>query len=251
MKEKKFYEKDWFIILSLVVFFPVGLYLMWKRSEWKRGIKVWVTVVVAMLFLIFISELNPDTQAPELSTESNVVFQLNDEITEETIIKNALIEYSDDISTNENIDLYLKGYSEISNTETSENTVSLCARDEALNITCNDVLIQVDDSVAKEEERKAALEKATAEKEAEEKAAAEKAAQEQAAAEKAAEEKAAAEEAAEEQAAAEKASEEQESSEEAVSSTNGATAMCNDGSLSYSAHHSGTCSHHGGVAIWY
>jgi hypothetical protein len=31
----------------------------------------------------------------------------------------------------------------------------------------------------------------------------------------------------------------------------GATAQCNDGSYSYSATHSGTCSHHGGVAIWY
>jgi beta-lactam-binding protein with PASTA domain len=31
----------------------------------------------------------------------------------------------------------------------------------------------------------------------------------------------------------------------------GATAKCNDGSLSYSQHRQGTCSHHGGVAIWY
>jgi len=31
----------------------------------------------------------------------------------------------------------------------------------------------------------------------------------------------------------------------------GATAKCNDGTLSYSAHHQGTCSHHGGVAEWY
>ncbi|GAA4047561.1 hypothetical protein GCM10023063_38650 [Arthrobacter methylotrophus] len=31
----------------------------------------------------------------------------------------------------------------------------------------------------------------------------------------------------------------------------GATAQCNDGTLSYSANHQGTCSHHGGVAIWY
>ncbi|MEU5596666.1 DUF3761 domain-containing protein [Streptomyces sp. NPDC020298] len=31
----------------------------------------------------------------------------------------------------------------------------------------------------------------------------------------------------------------------------GATALCNDGTLSYSAHHQGTCSHHHGVAQWY
>lgn len=30
----------------------------------------------------------------------------------------------------------------------------------------------------------------------------------------------------------------------------GATAQCNDGTYSFSQHRSGTCSHHGGVAIW-
>ena len=30
----------------------------------------------------------------------------------------------------------------------------------------------------------------------------------------------------------------------------GATALCRDGTYSYSQHHSGTCSHHGGVAEW-
>ena len=30
----------------------------------------------------------------------------------------------------------------------------------------------------------------------------------------------------------------------------GATALCRDGTYSYSQHHSGTCSHHGGVAKW-
>ena len=30
----------------------------------------------------------------------------------------------------------------------------------------------------------------------------------------------------------------------------GATAKCNDGTYSFSQHHSGTCSGHGGVANW-
>ena len=30
----------------------------------------------------------------------------------------------------------------------------------------------------------------------------------------------------------------------------GASAKCRDGSYSFSQHHSGTCSHHGGVAVW-
>jgi hypothetical protein len=30
----------------------------------------------------------------------------------------------------------------------------------------------------------------------------------------------------------------------------GATARCADGTFSFSEHHRGTCSHHGGVALW-
>jgi hypothetical protein len=36
----------------------------------------------------------------------------------------------------------------------------------------------------------------------------------------------------------------------ASSAPPGATARCNDGTYSYSQHHQGTCSHHGGVAEW-
>ena len=37
----------------------------------------------------------------------------------------------------------------------------------------------------------------------------------------------------------------------AVTPGGGATAQCSDGTYSYSQHHQGTCSHHGGVAVWY
>lgn len=39
-------------------------------------------------------------------------------------------------------------------------------------------------------------------------------------------------------------------SSSAAASPAGATAICEDGSYSYSTHRSGTCSHHGGVKIW-
>ncbi|MFJ3765243.1 DUF3761 domain-containing protein [Streptomyces sp. NPDC090082] len=40
------------------------------------------------------------------------------------------------------------------------------------------------------------------------------------------------------------------SSDDSPQAPAGATAQCNDGSFSYSAHRRGTCSHHGGVAVW-
>ena len=38
--------------------------------------------------------------------------------------------------------------------------------------------------------------------------------------------------------------------EAAPAAPDGATAQCNDGTYSFSLHHSGTCSHHGGVSAW-
>lgn len=36
----------------------------------------------------------------------------------------------------------------------------------------------------------------------------------------------------------------------AAADSNAPTAKCKDGTMSHSKHHSGTCSHHGGVAQW-
>lgn len=36
-----------------------------------------------------------------------------------------------------------------------------------------------------------------------------------------------------------------------ITNGGGATAQCMDGTYSYSLHRSGTCSHHGGVSVWY
>ncbi|MGW1170597.1 DUF3761 domain-containing protein [Streptomyces sp. NPDC002550] len=41
------------------------------------------------------------------------------------------------------------------------------------------------------------------------------------------------------------------SSSGGTSDAAGATALCNDGTYSYAAHHQGACSHHGGVAVFY
>ncbi|MEE9097320.1 PASTA domain-containing protein [Pseudarthrobacter phenanthrenivorans] len=113
-----------------------------------------------------------------------------------------------------------------------------------------------------------AAEKAAADKAAADKAAAEKTA----AAAKAAADKAAADKAAADQAAAAKAAADQAAADQAAQAAaaqqapqapvdvpaapaapagGGATALCVDGTLSYSATHQGTCSHHKGVAVWY
>ena len=47
----KFYEKDWFVILMLILFFPVGLFLMWKYSKWHKTEKIIISVFFAVMVI--------------------------------------------------------------------------------------------------------------------------------------------------------------------------------------------------------
>ena len=49
----KFYEKTWFIILMLLVFFPVGLFLMWRYSEWNKVVKIIISVICALALIMY------------------------------------------------------------------------------------------------------------------------------------------------------------------------------------------------------
>lgn len=48
------YTRDidtWFIVLLLVLFFPLGLWLMWTRTSWKKVTKIIVTILIVILFI--------------------------------------------------------------------------------------------------------------------------------------------------------------------------------------------------------
>ena len=47
----KIYEKNWFIILMLVLFFPVGLFLMWKNAKWNKTVKIIISVLFAVMVI--------------------------------------------------------------------------------------------------------------------------------------------------------------------------------------------------------
>ena len=65
--EKKFYEKTWFSMMMLVLFFPIGLYTMWKYTNWKKSVKVLISIFIGML--IFISIVTGDYEDPTLETK--------------------------------------------------------------------------------------------------------------------------------------------------------------------------------------
>ena len=45
------YAQTWFTILMLIVFPPLGWFLMWKYRMWKTATKAWVTGISAIVFI--------------------------------------------------------------------------------------------------------------------------------------------------------------------------------------------------------
>ena len=44
------------VILLLLVFFPIGLYLMWKRTNWAKAVKIIITVFIGLVFVYVLSK---------------------------------------------------------------------------------------------------------------------------------------------------------------------------------------------------
>lgn len=44
----KWYEKTWAIILFLILFFPIGLFLMWKYGRWNTLVKIIISIFFAL-----------------------------------------------------------------------------------------------------------------------------------------------------------------------------------------------------------
>jgi hypothetical protein len=49
--ELKWYQKPIFVIILLIVFFPLGLYLMWKNELWTKQTRWIVTGVLALVVI--------------------------------------------------------------------------------------------------------------------------------------------------------------------------------------------------------
>ena len=61
----KIYEKNWFIILMLVLFFPVGLFLMWKNAKWHKTVKI----IISVLFAIMVIFSNGSEESKNVETK--------------------------------------------------------------------------------------------------------------------------------------------------------------------------------------
>ena len=170
---RKWYQKNSGIILLLFLFFPAGLYLMWKYSKWNKPIKTAISAFIGILVIFILlpkAELQsitisiPDYQHEyDINSEIPVDISIEPESAASTNLKYIVSDDSISFSSGQ------------ITTGSSEGSYDVYVQ--ADGIQSNVITINVVDITAREKAEKEAEEKRLADeqaaKEAEEKAAAE------------------------------------------------------------------------------
>lgn len=72
-KRKKFYQRNWFLWLWLLIFPPIGLVLLWTcYKEKKKKTKIILSIVFVIWFIILFSATSSDTEENTQNKEENV-----------------------------------------------------------------------------------------------------------------------------------------------------------------------------------
>lgn len=183
---KKWYQKTGWIIALLILFFPVGLFLMWKYTNWKKSIKGIITAIILIFALSGIA--SPDNlEQITLSADTGQTYDINKKISIKATTTPTDYELSSDDFKCSGGKINIDKQS-ISFVATKDGSYKIWAEHDG--IKSNNLTLKVEDKEAiakqkeKEEQERLAAEKA--QKEAEEKAAQEAAAKAKAEAEAAA-----------------------------------------------------------------
>ena len=168
---KKWYQKTGWIIALLILFFPVGLFLMWKYTNWKKSIKGIITAIILIFALSGIA--SPDNlEQITLSADTGQTYDINKKISIKATTPPTDYELSSDDFKCSGGKINIDKQS-ISFVATKDGSYKIWAVHDG--IKSNNLTLKVEDKEAiakqkeKEEQERLAAEKA--QKEAEEKAA--------------------------------------------------------------------------------
>lgn len=65
------YKQEWFIVLTLIFIFPLGLFVMWRFSKWPSIAKTIITVVISVIVLASVTYYGNLKMAVPITSNSN------------------------------------------------------------------------------------------------------------------------------------------------------------------------------------
>lgn len=63
------YEKTWLVVILCIIFFPVGLYALWKNSSISKGWKIGVTAIIALIVIANLGDKDKKSNTTTSTTE--------------------------------------------------------------------------------------------------------------------------------------------------------------------------------------
>jgi len=78
IRHKKFFQKQWFMWLTLIFFAPVGIFLMWKHKRFAKIPRTALTVIFAFIFVIQAAFACFEAGQPEPSIDTPDITQTSD-----------------------------------------------------------------------------------------------------------------------------------------------------------------------------
>lgn len=63
------YEKTWLVVILCIIFFPVGLYALWKNSSISKGWKIGVTAIIALIVIANLGDKDKTTNDTTSTTK--------------------------------------------------------------------------------------------------------------------------------------------------------------------------------------
>ncbi len=65
-------SRGWFIVLLLYLFFPLGLFFMWKNKVFLKGVRIVITLFIALLFISVITVGDKVDESTNTDSETNI-----------------------------------------------------------------------------------------------------------------------------------------------------------------------------------
>ena len=98
-----FYTKNWFILIMLFFFAPLGIFLLWRRKKWSKTLKIILTALSLywFLFVVFVNFPYAPESGSSDTTDSFITEQTanNETYTENTLSETQTESYTSEFYT--------------------------------------------------------------------------------------------------------------------------------------------------------
>ncbi len=133
---KKWYENTLFILIMLIVFFPLGFYLIYRNQELRKELMPYaVAIGLGIVLIIGYVFIFGDHTAPELKVETTKTYQLNADFSPKNLINDYVISVSDNKTDLANEDVQIKNYKKLDFTKVGSQKIEFLVTDDDYNNT--------------------------------------------------------------------------------------------------------------------